>query len=111
MGEFEYGIYVLVWTWVLVLSGNRDLGMPTAIMRLLPEYLQRAGCCSGARAAAVLAGMLVAAVAPILLWLGERLNSHFLVPIYPAIACVPLCALSNVQDGIGRGRGWMAAGG
>jgi len=41
MGGYEYGIYVFVWTWVLVLSGISNLGLPTAMIRLLPEYLQR----------------------------------------------------------------------
>ena len=60
MGGFEYGIYVFVWTWVLVLSGVSHLGLPTAMIRLLPEYLQRGehgllrGLLLGGRAVAVL---------------------------------------------------------
>jgi O-antigen/teichoic acid export membrane protein len=107
----------LVWTWVLVLSGLADLGLPTAMIRLLPEYLQQGehallrGLLLGGRAVAVLFGTFLAALALALLWLiGERINSHYLLPAYLAIACIPLCALSNVQDGIGRGRGWMAVG-
>ena len=117
MGGFEYGIYAFVWTWVLVLSGISHLGMPTAMIRLLPEYLQRGehgllrGLLLGGRAVAVLSGTGVACAALALIWLiGARLNSHFVLPIYLALACVPLCALSDVQDGIGRGRGWMAIG-
>ena len=117
MGGFEYGIYVFVWTWVLVLSGVSHLGMPTAMIRLLPEYLQRGehgllrGLLLGGRAVAVLSGTAVAGAAMALIWLiGGRLNSHYVLPIYLALACVPLCALSDVQDGIGRGRGWMTVG-
>ena len=117
MGGFEYGIYVFVWTWVLVLSGVSHLGLPTAMIRLLPEYLQRGehgllrGLLLGGRAVAVLSGTAVACAAVALIWLiGARLNSHYVLPIFLALACVPLCALSDVQDGIGRGRGWMAVG-
>jgi O-antigen/teichoic acid export membrane protein len=117
MGGYEYGIYVFVWTWVLVLSGLSHLGLPTAMIRLLPEYLQRGehgllrGLLLGGRAVAVLAGTAVACAALALLWLiGDRLNSHYVLPVYLALACVPLCALSDVQDGIGRGRGWMMVG-
>ena len=117
MGGFEYGIYVFVWTWVLVLSGVSHLGLPTAMIRLLPEYLQRGehgllrGLLLGGRAVAVLSGTAVACAAMALIWLiGARLNSHYVLPIFLAFACVPLCALSDVQDGIGRGRGWMAVG-
>ena len=70
-----------------------------------------AGCCWAAAPSAVLAGTAVACAAIALLWLiGDRLNSHYVLPIYLALACVPLCALSDVQDGIGRGRGWMMVG-
>jgi O-antigen/teichoic acid export membrane protein len=117
MGGFEYGIYVFVWTWVLVLSGLSQLGMPTAMIRLLPEYLQHReygllrGLLLGGRAVAVLSGTAIALAALLLVWLiGPRLNSHYVLPIFLALACVPLCALSDVQDGIGRGRGWMAIG-
>ena len=117
MGGFEYGIYVFVWTWVLVLSGLSHLGMPTAMIRLLPEYIQLGqhgllrGLLLGGRAVAVLSGTAVACAALALIWLlGARLNSHYVLPFVLALACVPLCALSDVQDGIGRGRGWMAVG-
>ena len=49
MGGFEYGIYVFVWTWVLVLSGLSHFGLPMLMMRLVPEYRCAAsrGCCAG----------------------------------------------------------------
>ena len=78
MGGFEYGIYVFVWTWVLVLSGISHLGLPTAMIRLLPEYLQRGehgllrGLLLGGRAVAVLAGTAVACAALALIWLIGR---------------------------------------
>ena len=34
LGTFEYGIYVFVWTWVLVLGGLSHLGLSTVAMRL-----------------------------------------------------------------------------
>jgi O-antigen/teichoic acid export membrane protein len=114
MGGYEYGIYVFVWTWVLVLSGVSQLGLPTAMIRLLPEYLERGeygllrGLLLGGRAVAVLSGTCVTVAALAALWLiGGRIDSHFVLPIYLALACVPLCVLSDVQDGIGRARGWM----
>jgi len=117
MGGFDYGIYVFVWTWVLVLSGLSQLGLPTAMIRLLPEYLERRqhgllrGLLLGGRAVALLTGTAVAFSAMLLVRLmGEWINAHYVLPILLALACVPLCALSDVQDGIGRGRGWMAVG-
>ncbi len=117
MGAYEYGIYVFVWTWVLVLAGVSQLGFPTTMIRLVPEYMERGehgllrGLLLGGRLLAFAAGTVVAATALLLLWLlGDRLTDHYVLPIYLALACVPLCAVSDVQDGIGRGRGWMAIG-
>ena len=84
MGAFEYGIYVFVWTWVLVLSGLSHLGLPTLMIRLVPEYLvqgehaQLRGLLLGSRAVAMLAGTAVACAGLGLIWLlGARLNSHY----------------------------------
>ena len=117
MGAFEYGIYVFVWTWVLVLSGLSHLGLPTLMIRLVPEYLVQGehallrGLLLGSRAVAVLVATAVACAGLMLIWLlGARLNNHYALPVCLVLACVPLCALSDVQDGIGRGRGWIAVG-
>ena len=41
MGSFEFGIYVYVWTWVLLLGQAIDLGLGTAAQRFIPEYRER----------------------------------------------------------------------
>lgn len=38
MGGFEYGIYVYVWTWVLVLGGITHAGLGPAMIKLVPHY-------------------------------------------------------------------------
>src|SRR6201999_994538 len=38
MGSFEFGVYVYVWTWVLLLGGLVDLGIATGSQRFIPEY-------------------------------------------------------------------------
>jgi O-antigen/teichoic acid export membrane protein len=43
------------------------------------------------------------------IWLfHEHIESHFVLPIYLAMVCIPLYALTDVQDGIGRGNAWMS---
>jgi O-antigen/teichoic acid export membrane protein len=116
MGGFEYGIYVAVWTWVLILGGLAHFGLNTASMRLAPEYRERQefdslrGLIRGARCASLASATLVmlAALAGVYL-LQDKLQSHFVLPIYLALACIPLYALTDVQDGIGRGNAWMSA--
>jgi hypothetical protein len=38
MGGYEYGIYVFVWTWVMILGGLSDLGLGVATIRFVPHY-------------------------------------------------------------------------
>jgi hypothetical protein len=40
MGSFEFGIYVYVWTWVLLIGGMVDLGLGSAAQRFIPEYTE-----------------------------------------------------------------------
>lgn len=114
MGSFEYGIYVFVWTWVLVLGGLSHLGLNLAMIRLLPEYREKGehdlmrGLLRGGRFAALGLGTVIAAVAMALLVpLQPYLDQHYVLPLYIALVCVPLFTLTDLQDGIGRGFAWM----
>jgi O-antigen/teichoic acid export membrane protein len=115
MGSFEYGIYVFVWTWVLVLGGLSDMGLALATIRFIPHYRERGeldlvrGIVRGSRLMSLGMGTLVAAVGIIGLWLFEPLQSHYILPAYLALVCIPLYALTGAQDGIGKGFAWMGA--
>ena len=114
MGSYEYGIYVFVWTWVLVLGGLSDLGLSVTSIRLIPRYREAGdtalvrGLVRGARGVALGVGTLIAVLGIAGLWLVEPFDSHYVLPAYLALVCVPLYALTAVQDGIGKGFGWMA---
>lgn len=116
MGSFEYGIYVAVWTWVLILGGLAHFGLNTASIRLAPEYRETQdfdrlrGLIRGARTAAIASSTVVMliGIAGVYL-LQDKIQSHFVLPVYLALFCIPLYALTDVQDGIGRGNAWMSA--
>lgn len=114
MGGFEYGIYVFVWTWVLVLGGLSHLGLNLAMIRLIPHYRETGetsllrGLLRGGRFAALGLSTAVAFAAGALLWLlGEHLDNHYVLPLFIALACIPMFTLTDVQDGVGRGKAWM----
>lgn len=114
MGASEFGVYVLVWTWVLVLGGLSHLGLSMVMIRLLPEYVETQafatlrGLILGGRATALSVGTLIALLGLGGLWqFGHKLEPHTLLPAYLALICIPLYALTDLQDGIGRGHGWM----
>src|SRR6185503_17244634 len=52
MGGYEFGIYVYVWTWVLLVGGLVDFGLASSAQRFVPEY-------SGRKALDLLRGFLV----------------------------------------------------
>ena len=41
MGSFEFGTYVYVWTWLLLVGDIVHLGVPLTAQRFIPEYTQR----------------------------------------------------------------------
>src|SRR3954447_14079634 len=41
MGGSDYGIYVYVWTWVLLLGSMMDLGISASAQKIIPEYRTR----------------------------------------------------------------------
>src|SRR5215212_385796 len=92
MGGYEFGIYVGVWTWVLLLGSSIDLGLASAAQRLIPEYAQRKnlaplrGFLSGSLwlslgNATVVAAICAAAINLLQPWLGHAT----VMPLY--VAC------------------------
>lgn len=113
MGASEFGVYVYVWTWVLLIGGLGDIGLSLAAQRFIPEYAGRQalahlrGFLAGSRwlalgvatALAAVAALGVTALAP---WLDRAVT----VPLYIACASLPFYALTGVQDGIARSYNW-----
>lgn len=114
IGSSDYGIYVSVWTWVLVLGGLSNLGLNVAAIRLMPTYRERResgklrGFVRASRTLALALGTLVmlAGMAGLAV-LGGAIESSYMLPMYLGLVCIPLYALTDVQDGIGRGSAWM----
>lgn len=115
MGGSEYGIYVFVWTLVLVLSGLSHLGLNTAVIRLLSRYealgehgLAR-GLLRGSRLVVMGFASIVASIGFVILWAAPGIvSSAYVLPVFLGLVCIPMAAVSDVQDGIGRARGWIA---
>ncbi len=116
MGSAEYGVYVAVWTGILLLGGIAHLGLNLGIIRLIPTLRETGdvagvrGLMWGARAFAFSAGTVMAALAFTALFVfADGIGRSYGPAAMLALACLPLFVLTDVQDGIGRGNGWMAA--
>jgi O-antigen/teichoic acid export membrane protein len=114
MGSFEYGVYVFVWTWVLILGGLSHMGLSLASIRLAPELKERQefdalrGLFRGTRFAAIGSGTLMMLLGISGLYaFPSLLNSAYAMPVYLGLFCIPIYAMTDVQDGLGRGSAWM----
>ena len=115
MGAADYGIYVWVWTLVLILGGISHLGVGPSLMRLLPYYRESGqldllrGLLIGSRWLAFVMGSVVSFAA----YWGLRtfaadVADLYLLPAMLGAICIPLFAMTDLQDGLGRAQGWMA---
>lgn len=114
MGSFEFGVYVYVWTWVLLLGGLVDLGIATGSQRFIPEYTGTGrlemlrGFLSGSRWLVLAMATAWALAAALGVWLfSAHLQAYEIMPLYIACAGLPLFTLGRLQDGIARSYDWI----
>src|SRR5689334_23222537 len=89
MGGAEYGTYVYVWTWVLLLGSVMDFGISTSAQKIIPEYRARdehallRGFLTGSRWLAFLVSMLVSlALAGLVKALSPWIDPEAVLPLY-----------------------------
>jgi O-antigen/teichoic acid export membrane protein len=114
MGSFEFGIYVYVWTWVLLIGQPLDLGLGTAAQRFIPEYRESGaldllrGFLFGSRLVAFGIATAVALICAGGVWLlAPWLKDYLVVPLLLACISLPAYGLANTQDGIARSHDWV----
>jgi len=114
MGSFEFGIYVYVWTWVMLVGDLCDLGLATAAQRFVPEYAGRGaldllrGFISRSRWLAVGSATTIAIVAALTVKLMQPLLADYVVlPLMIACVTLPFYSLMQIQDGIARSQNWI----
>ena len=113
MGSFEFGIYIYVWTWVLMIGALSDAGLSSAARRFIPEYtgiksfdLLR-GFLSGSRWLAFSVATAVGAVGAIgVTMIAPYLDQFTVVPLYLACVTIPIYGLVQVQAGIAQSYDW-----
>lgn len=113
MGAHDYGIYAIIWVWILFLSTFAGLGYTTGLLRFIPELLaeKRLGelrtviikgplitvsLCS----AVALAGVALVLLAP------QLFDQAFIIPIILAAICLPIMTLMDNQDGVAQAFDW-----
>jgi O-antigen/teichoic acid export membrane protein len=117
MGGSDYGVYVYVWTWVLLLGSMMDFGISASAQKIIPEYRAAGehallrGFLSGSRwMTFVVSSMVSLALAGVVKLLSAWIDSGALVPLYIGCLTLPAFVVANTQDGIARSHDWMRLG-
>jgi O-antigen/teichoic acid export membrane protein len=113
MGSFEYGIFVLVWTTMIILGSLSCLGFQSSIIRFIPEYRETGrlaelrGIVFTSRVFVLLASSTIAAIgiAGVTLFSGFMEN-YYVIPFYLGLICLPMIAMSEVAEGTARAQNW-----
>ncbi|MBX3568787.1 MAG: lipopolysaccharide biosynthesis protein [Rhizobiaceae bacterium] len=116
MGSFEYGIFVLVWT-TMVIAGNIScLGFHTSVIRYIPEYREKRmlpelrGVLLTSRLFVLVVSSAIAGLAMLAVWLlSGRIEAYYVVPFILGLFCLPMIALSDVLQGISRAHSWAVS--
>src|ERR1700722_545962 len=117
MGASDYGVYVYVWTWVLLLGSMMDFGISASAQKIIPEYRTSGehallrGFLTGSRwltfAASSIVSLLLAGVVKML---SPWIDAGEMVPLYIGCLTLPAFVVANTQDGIARSHDWMRLG-
>jgi O-antigen/teichoic acid export membrane protein len=113
MGSFEFGIYIYVWTWVLMIGALSDVGLSSAARRFIPEYIELKsfdrlrGFLIGSRWLAFAIATAIGAVGALSVTLLAPWLDHFaVIPLYLACVTIPIYGLVQVQAGIAQSYDW-----
>jgi O-antigen/teichoic acid export membrane protein len=116
MGNFEYGLFTFVWVMTILIGNLSCLGFHTTIIRFLPEYREAGanaeirGLTSTARLFSMSVATAVGATGLVTLhFLGDRIESYYVMPLFLGIFALPMVALGDVQEGTGRANSWPVA--
>ncbi|MGH6726979.1 MAG: lipopolysaccharide biosynthesis protein [Pseudolabrys sp.] len=113
MGSFQFGIYVYVWTWVLMIGALADFGLSSAARRFIPEYTELKtldslrGFLAASRwlAFAIATGIAIAGALGVWL-LSPWLDRFTVIPLYLACVTIPIYGPAQVQAGIAQAYDW-----
>jgi len=113
MGGPEYGVYVYVWTWVLLFGSMMDFGISASAQKIIPEYRtsgQHAllrGFLTGSRWMTFIVSAVVSLLlAGVVRLLAPWIEANAIVPLYIGCITLPAFVVANTQDGIARSHDW-----
>jgi O-antigen/teichoic acid export membrane protein len=113
MGTFEYGIFVVVWT-AMVIAGNITcFGFQVSIIRFVPQY-RELGDLERLRGVIYASRMIVFIVSTLLAVAGlaaidilsDKMPVYYVAPFMLGVVLLPMIALGDYMIGLSRAQGW-----
>src|SRR5665213_1802559 len=102
MGGSDYGVYVYVWTWVLLLGSMMDFGISASAQKIIPEYRTSGehallrGFVSGSRWMTFVVSSIVSlALAGVVKLLSPWIDAGAIVPLYIGCLTLPPFVVAN----------------
>ncbi len=114
MGASEYGIFIVVWTIVIILCVFSGLGFSVSLLRFIPEYLEKKqyqllnGLLFSARFLVLLSSTAIAALGITIAWLfSDFISNTYILPLYLIAFCIPMHTYTGMLEGIARAHDWQ----
>ena len=114
LGQSEYGIFALVWVWILMLGHLSPLGVTQIVCRYVPHYFARdehdllRGFLSSSSMLVLVFAAIAAVVGAIVLWFSKPwLDNIYLLPFVVALLVFPLIALQDYVENLARAFNWQ----
>ncbi len=109
----EYGAYVTLWTWLLVVSLIAVFGFSESVLRFLPRYTERAqhhwalGFLRTGFLFTLFGSAALGAIGLVLLWIfSDAVSPVFFLPLLILAIGLPVMALELYFEGVSRSFGW-----
>ena len=113
MGVFEYGIFVFVWTAMLIAGNLTCLGFQTSVIRFIPQYRESGdlealrGIHSASRWSVIASSSLAALIAAgAMTAFSDHIPVFYVEPLWLALILLPLIAIGDLMSGTARAQGW-----
>ncbi|WP_310618457.1 lipopolysaccharide biosynthesis protein [Flexibacterium corallicola] len=114
IGTHHYGVFVVVWTLLVILVMFSNLGLSNSVSRFLPQYTSQGkaslvrGILYGSRIAVFICASAIAGIGALGIWLlDDAIAQPYILPIAIALTCLPLYTLCSLQEGIARAYNWQ----
>ena len=113
MGTFEYGVFVLVWTAMIIAGNITCFGFQVSVIRFVPQYREQ-GDLDRLRGMIYASRMIVFIISTVLAVAGiclvqavsDHIPAYYVAPFILGIVLLPMIAMGDYVAGLSRAQGW-----